>query len=272
MATAEDRELVVAEFENASYPGGTPTLDTAWLGIYQVLWWYEHGLLHVCEANELRKSKAWIQRARDAEVYLAAGLAIEPDDVPGTIDRMIRLPRWTHPDGSPMQRNNPLGHGLRILVSEVLERWGSDRFRYPQEHEAKLLFPGIQMHGRSENPRIDVTAISMVGGKPRAIISCKWSIRHDRISDPTNECTAYKAAAIQQQVMDLEYFVVTNELNMTRLDKIIDQPCVDGLVHVNLDLVKQLHGGALSQMLTAARAATRLFDLAEFTNLTTTWA
>jgi hypothetical protein len=35
---------------------------------------------------------------------------------------------------------------------------------------------------------MDVLALK--AGKPRAVISCKWSIRHDRISDPTNECTS----------------------------------------------------------------------------------
>ena len=45
MATsAADRTLVVSAFDSAYFPGGVPTLETAWLGIYQVLWWYHSRL------------------------------------------------------------------------------------------------------------------------------------------------------------------------------------------------------------------------------------
>jgi hypothetical protein len=101
-------------------------------------------------------------------------------------------------------------------------------------------------------------------------MSCKWSIRHDRISDPTNECTSYKAAAVQQQIMDLRYIVVTNEMDGQRLDKILNQPCVDTLVHVHLELAQALNNGGTPMMI-AGRAATRLMDLTELVKSTFTW-
>ncbi len=263
MTSASDRQLVVGEFDRSLYPSGAPTLDDAWLGIYQVLWWYEHGLLHVREANDLKKSRTWQERARIAERYIADPLGVRPEDVPDLVDRMMRLPRWVG-----MQRNNPVGNGLRMLVSEVLQRWGDPRFKYEEEQKATKWFPGIQMHGRSATPSVDVAVTR--GGIPRGVVSSKWSIRHDRISDPTNECTSYKSAAVQQQLMDLSYFVITNELDGQRLDKVINQPCVDGLIHVHLDLVEQLLGG-LTPLMTAARAARRLFDLTEVVQLTYTW-
>jgi hypothetical protein len=99
-----------------------------------------------------------------------------------------------------------------MLVSEVLRRWGDDRFEYREEARATKFYPGIVMPGRSAEPYIDVAAISKIRQKPKAVISCKWGIRHDRISDPTNECTLYKSASIQLQEMGLLYFVVTNEI------------------------------------------------------------
>jgi hypothetical protein len=264
-----DRELVVKAFDACLWPAGKPTLEDAWLGIYQVLWWYEHGFLHVREANDLLK-RPWQTKATQAERYIAGAIGIPPAQLRNEVDRMMQLPRWRKAGGDAMQRNNPLGHGLRMLLSEVLTRWGDQRFEYAEEVETKKHFPGISMPGRSERPKVDVLARVNGTGRPRAVMSCKWSIRHDRISDPTNECTSYKAAAIQQQIMDLKYLVVTNELDGQRLDKILNQPCVDTLVLVRLELAQALNSGGTPMMI-AARGATRLLDLTELVKSTLIW-
>ncbi len=157
-----------------------------------------------------------------------------------------------------------------MLIVEVLRRWGDDRFEYREEAKATEFYPGIEMPGRSAVPHIDVVAISKKRRTPKAVISCKWGIRHDRISDPTNECAQYKRASIQLQEMNLLYFVVTNEVSGQRLDKVLNQPCVDGLVHVSLGFVNEVNGG-LTDFMTAAKAASRMLDLKEFVQSTYTW-
>ena len=171
----------------------------------------------------------------------------------------MRLPRW-----SGRQRNNPLGNGFRMLIHEVLRRWGNPVFTYREETKATEWFPGIQLAGRSATPSIDVTIAD--GYRPKTVVSCKWSIRHDRISDPTNECTAYKGAAIQQQVMDLTYVVATNELDGQRLDKILSQPCVDRVVHVHLALAEHL--APLPPRVRDARESGKLLDLSDWVSAT----
>jgi hypothetical protein len=275
VTSVADRAEVVGAFDTALYPrGGSVTLETAWMGIYQTLWWYhqveyEDGtlgpkVLHVREANDLAKP-LWHKRAGDLEASIASGMGIRSDELEAHVDRMMLLPRWRS-----KQRNNPLGHGLRIILSELLQRFGSPAFNYPEEELAKMWFPGIEMPGRSENPKIDVAAVRKSNGRPQAMVSCKWSIRHDRVSDPTNECTAYKAAAVQQNVMDLRYFVVTNEMNVKRLDKILNQPCVDGLVHVHLPAVEVME--KRSALMDEAAAKGRLFDLVDFVKSTAAWS
>jgi hypothetical protein len=261
--------LIVQEFERAVYPAGSLSLTTAWLGVYQVLWWYEHGLIHVREANDLLKSKTWQSRARVAETYIAEQLGVPPSQVPQLVDRMLHLPRWS-PGGVPLQRQNPLGRGFRVLVGEVLRRWADPRFDYREEEFATTWFPGMSLPGRSKRPRMDVLAVETARKRPAAILSCKWSIRHDRISEPTNECTVYKGAAIQHQIMNLKYYVITNEMDGQRLDKELDQKCVDGLIHIHLELVRQISGG-LTAVMKAAIPAGRLFDLADFASLTHKW-
>ena len=86
------REQTVADavslFEGTLYPEGL-RVETAWLGIYQVLLWYEEvgwagyrSLPHIAEADRLRppasrrqkggeKATAWQKRAAAAESYLA---------------------------------------------------------------------------------------------------------------------------------------------------------------------------------------------------------
>lgn len=265
MTNPVDRAHVVGALDTALYPGGgSLTLETAWLGIYQTLWWFEHGVLHVREANDLKKP-VWRDRAGKLEQYIADDLGIQRADLPMHFDRMMLLPRW-----SGQQRNNPLGNGLRIILSELLERFANPVFDYPEEVKATHWFPGIQMPGRSKTPSVDVAAVRKSNGKPRAILSCKWGFRHDRISDPTNECVQYKSAAFQQQqVDDLAYYVVTNEMSVQRLDKVLNQPCVDGLVHVHLKAVEQLE--PLSADMKHAANTGRLFDLIDFVKATHTW-
>lgn len=300
MASAADRELLVSAFESCSYPSGKPTLDTAWLGIYQLLLWYEENpllrsirqygpllaaappeiqtavgsitsylerdeakyLLHIREANDLERNATWQRRAGDAEEYIARALGILPAHLPASVDLMMKLPRW-----QGLQRNNPLGNGLRILAAHVLARWGSAAFTYEEEKPATTWFPGIQMPGRSQMPYVDVGVIR--NGVPRALVSCKWSIRHDRVSDPTNECQEYRAAASRRQWRDLGYYVLTNELDGQRLDKLLNQPCIDGVVHVHLDLAVQVVGA--TTMMRKEREQARLLDLADFVRLTQSW-
>jgi hypothetical protein len=264
MPSLQDRELITDAFYNACiWPTGRPELDDAWLAIFQILLWYEHGYIHIREANDLHKSRVWQERAKRAEAEIATALHLPPDQLSAHVDRMMSMPRW-----QGMQRNNPLGNGLRILVGEIFRRWGDNRLVYEEEVPAQNWFPGIQMPGRSEAPKIDVVALK--GDTPRTIISCKWSGRHDRMSDITNECQEYKAAAVRRQNMHLQHFVITNEMDGQRSDKILNQPCVDGLVMIHLPLAQQLLGG-LTPLMTGARAVRRLLDLSELVQATTTW-
>ena len=158
-----------------------------------------------------------------------------------------------------------------MLVSEILQRWGNPALEYAEEAVASRFFPGIHMAGRSEVSSIDVLAVRRSDGTPRAAISCKWSIRHDRISDPTNECTAYKAAAIQRQNVDFRYVVVTNELDSKRLEKVLSQPCVDHLVHVHLPMIEATIGAPFRDG-RSARPSSKTLDLVELVLATNSWA
>lgn len=263
MPSLADRQILTdAFYRDCIWPHGQPQVDDAWLGMYQMLLWYERGYIHIREANDLEKNHVWQGRAREAEAYIARALNIGAHQLESHVDRMMHLDRWRG-----MQRNNPLGNGLRILTAEVLRKWGDSRFTYAEEEPAGNWFPGIQMPGRSARPSIDVMA--RTEDKIRAIISCKWSGRHDRMSDVTNECQEYKAAAVRRQNMTLQHFVITNEVDGQRTDKLLNQPCIDGLIMVHLPLVQQL--GTVTAMMQGAIGAWRLLDLADFVRLTHTW-
>src|SRR4030065_2417665 len=113
-----------------------------------------------------------------------------------------------------MQRQNTLGMAFSGLTKHVLEKFGSATVQYETEVEASNIFPGITVPGRSSTPRIDLLAKQ--NDIPRAIISAKWSVRHDRLNDITNECPVYKAAYERiyrqsRREAGLLYYVVTNE-------------------------------------------------------------
>jgi hypothetical protein len=264
-------------FEGAEYPLGL-NVATAWLGIYQTLLWCEpvnrlgfNNLPHIIDADKLRPASsakgrtwtspsAWQKRAQALAMYLAEQLRCPVEDVPNRTDLLMR-----HSNYAGMQRQNTLGIAFAGLVKHVLEKFGSKAVSYGTEIEAGVLFPGVTFPGRSTAPRIDVLAKR--DDMPRAIISAKWSLRHDRVNDITNECPVYKAA--DQRIYRhasrdrLLYYVVTDEYDPARLNKMLDDTCVDGVVHVHKTAVMEVCGlnGRLAQ----------LMDLTDFINATLSW-
>lgn len=265
----KDRKILIDELDECEFPLDDMDLDTAWLGFYQMLMYYSDTsvddaeiawALHVDEVSALR-SESGNEKAKRAETYIAKSLGLAPSSLFRHVDRMMRLPRW-----KGKQRHNPLGNGFRSIFAEVLTRFGNPKFEYLEEEKATEWFPGIQLFGRSRTPSIDILVVR--NRNPRAVVSCKWSIRHDRISDPTNECIAYsQAAQTWQGIKDFEYFVFTNEFSAARLEKVLDQPCVAGLVHAHVPLLKQISSPDHDLW----KKASDMSDLTEFVRRTWSW-
>ncbi|MGH8064741.1 MAG: hypothetical protein ACRERE_05770 [Candidatus Entotheonellia bacterium] len=264
-------------FERADYPSGL-TAATAWLGIYQTLLWYEPvnwvgfaQLPHIIDADNLRPSspvkkrtwthpKPWQKRAQALTAYLADHLICLASSVPNKTDLLMR-----HPDYVGMQRQNSLGIAFPGLIQYVLEKFGPTTLSYETETEAATIFPGITFPGRSGTPRIDL--LVKRGNIPRVIISAKWSLRHDRMNDITNECPVYRAAyeRIYRQVRSerFAYYVITNEYSRGRLKKMLTDSCIDGVVHV--------HKAAVVAVCQLDGQLANLMDLVDFINVTSKW-
>lgn len=255
-------------FNDSRYPTGL-TPATAWLGFYQTLLWYEQvnhlgytTLPHIIDANNLRPAsptqaekwrtkRAWQKRAEALNAYIASHLGCDELEVQDHMDRMMR-------NIGEMQRQNSLGIAFAGLMKYFLERFGATGITYETEVPAKDIFPGIVLPGRSDKPCIDVFVRRE--GTPMAIVSTKWSLRHDRLNDLTNECPIYKAAYSQvfrqTRQAHLRYYVATNEFEVSRLTKLLDDTCIDGVVHVHKQAVQTVAGlnGELD----------RFIDLSEF--------
>lgn len=245
---------VLKLFQNAYYPkSGGPSLTNAWLGIYEVLLTYEHGVPQVFDKDDL-KDGAWRKRAEIFEQYLAQNFRIPQPNVAGLVGQMMQHPLWIG-----KQINNPRGHGFRTIVAHLMRTSGS-KCVFEEEARAKEWFPGIHLPGASKDPRVDILVVCK--DQPRAVISCKWTVRHDRISDITNECPAYKAAANRLRYKPFFHYVVTNENSPARLAKMLDDDCLDGVVHVHTD--------ALRAMDINGRTA-KVTDLVDFIKLVATW-
>lgn len=147
-----------------------------------------------------------------------------------------------------LQRQNPLGTAFAGLAKHSLELFGSSDIRYELETSAKELFPGIRTPGRSGGAKVDL--VGLKGTLPVAFISCKWSLRHDRINDITSECPDYKSAAMRLRI-PLKYYVITNEFEPARLLKLLSDSCIDGVVHVHKQAVVEIckMDGRLAAML-----------------------
>ena len=271
MALSQARQLAVQLFQNAFYPNGL-SAASSWLGIYQVLLWYEPvvfenltALPHIIDADKLRPpaykikkslTSAWQQRAKAAGEYLAAQLNFSPNQTQNHVDLLMR-----HNAYKGVQRQNPLGIAFPSLICHILGKFGNSSVNYDMEIPAQTVFLGIVVPGRSPNPKIDIV-IRNHQGHLRAVISCKWSLRHDRLNDISNECPTYKQAASWTRTK-IDYIVVTNEFDPARLNRIIDDSCVDALVHVHKPLPTSVCGlnSRLNNML----------DLTDLLSRSNTW-
>ena len=268
----ETSQAAIDCFDSANYPQGLD-IESAWLGFYQTLLWYEAAglqghqyLPHIIDANMLRQKlsskgkmrdrlTAWPRRAIAFEEYFADKLECKPQEVAKHVDKLMRRREFRG-----MQRQNPLGTAFPALVLHLLEKYGNEGIRWEAEAHAQDLFPGIPHTGRSARASIDI--VGSVETLTRVIISCKWSLRHDRINDITEECPSYKSAANRLRAPIL-YYVITNEYQRARLMKILDEPCVDGLIHVHKPAVVSVcdMDGSLGSML----------DLSELAELSQRW-
>jgi hypothetical protein len=106
------------------------------------------------------------------------------------------------------------------------------------EHKVRVghqVFKGVKDPPRN---KIDIVAIESRINREYAIISMKWSIRHDRRRDLLDECTFYKNNARLPF-----YFVVTNEYNPGRLNITRQNHCINGVFPVNRNLLLAVNGG-----------------------------
>jgi hypothetical protein len=251
---SETIALAIKLFSESSYPQGLAPA-TAWLGFYQTLLWYEKigqlgytVLPHIIDANALRPAspaiaarwktkRIWQRRAEALNSYVASQLQCKEADVPRFMDRLMK-----QPDFAGVQRQNSLGIAFAGLLKHCLEKFNTGGLTFRTEVPAKDEFPGIDLPGRSEKPCIDLLASAE--GRPVAVISTKWSLRHDRLNDLTNECPIYKAAYSrvfrQSARSNLAYYVVTNEFEPSRLIKLLVDSCIDGVVHVHKPAVQNV--------------------------------
>lgn len=214
------------------------TAQVAWVGIYQTLLWYESlpdgiALPHIVDANRFRSSgqNIWRDRGRAFEAYLAEALGCRPEEVAARVDQLIRQREFVG-----LQRQNPLGIAFIGIVRDLLVRFGDPSLHFRTEFPSTELFPSVPLIGRSTAPKIDIAVFR--GDVLTAIISCKWSLRHDRMGDLTTECRAYRSAGLWGR--RFRFYVVTNEFDAARLVKVTQDDCFDSVFHVRKDAVTRV--------------------------------
>lgn len=238
-------QRVIQLFESALYPQGLQP-ETAWLGIYQVLLWCEavegdDALPHIIDTDKLRSASAgrsrnvrWVERARKVKDCLAEAIGCSPQALTSQIDRLMQSAGYRG-----VQRQNPLGIAFAELIRHILFRFGTTALEYHTEVPADEVFPGVQLQSRSKRPSIDIVALR--SGRPAAVISTKWSIRHDRLTDVIDESISYRSAAMRLGIK-LPCIFVTNEFDPARLDKVLSSDVLAFVVHVCPRLVTEVCG------------------------------
>jgi hypothetical protein len=203
-------------------------------------WQPFHGAVVYRESNDLfiehGKPSAALTKARRLTSYLESLLGLPA----GTCCQSIGQ-YWRQPGVSALQPHNLVGHAFRSIVLEILQLHGDKAVSYKEEVNPKQLFPGVPLHLRSKNPKIDFVAFR--GTRPVAIISSRWRFRHDRV-DVDAESIAYKSAAMSAGLGSCKFYAMLGEFSPPRLEKVLkntvgvsNNPSIDGTVHFKPDLI-----------------------------------
>ena len=196
---------------------------TAWRGVYKLLLWFEHGVPHIIDGNRLTRG-IWRARAEAVGAALAKEFDCAIRAVPNQVDLLLRNSIFKRPP----QRQNPLGIGFVSSLLVLLEHFASPDYQFmPEEAIGKIVFRGIR-----EAPRSAPDIVVVKGDTEIAVVSAKWSLRHDRLKDLKDECNYFKTL-----MGSLKFYAATNEYDPARLSKVLEDYRIDGLFHVNRGLV-----------------------------------
>ena len=208
-----------------------PYFDDAasvWKGFYKLLLWFEKEVPHIIDGDKLAAG-IWRERAESVQKELAREFGCKVSEVASQIDQLIKSDIF---DRLP-QRQNPLGIGFVTSLHLALKHFSSPEYDFlPEEAIGKLVFQGIRKPPRDKPDLVVVRAGSEV-----AVISAKWSLRHDRLKDILDEADYFKRLSPR-----LAFYVITNEFDPARLTKVLDDYRIDGLFHVAKRLVTEVAG------------------------------
>lgn len=240
------------------------SVDDAWLAVVKLLvtcdvfdskaWRALYGSPVLMERNNykislLGKRNQCLREADAVRGYLAEKLGVSSEDVCAHIGEFFRQPNI-----ASLQPNNPRGHAFRSIVTRFLERFGDPQLDLFEEVSPHDRFPGFSFSGRSKEPRMEILATR--NEKPVAILSVRWTYRHDRV-DMIDEAREYMPAA-RRANPNVAFFGVTAEFVAARLKKVIavTEPvakrgaALTRLVHLNAFLCRELlgHDGELAHL------------------------
>ncbi|MHB8513515.1 MAG: hypothetical protein ACYDCC_15265 [Actinomycetota bacterium] len=272
MVNLEHRDAVIAQLQQAKYPSGSLNKDEAWLGILQVIpWFHSSGSFNVIDGNLLTPgargfSKTWVNRAAAIVTFLEEQLGMSPGEFKEKAGLLWNHPFWQS-CVSPQQKANPAGNALRYIGAHLLQLFGNARLEYREEQALSTYLPGIHI-AAIPNPAADVLVVEHVGSRPVGLVSCKWSMRTDRVSETQRECNGVKAAAFRA-FGGIRFYLLCHEYGQSRIKTMLKDPCVDALVLVNYDVLEGLD--LLTSDLSKEREGGRLLRLAEFIDLTRSW-
>ena len=256
-------------------------LDNAWLGIATLLincqvWmngsgWQDFPVMPagtpvLMERNNYKRNadgepNQSIRDAVQVRNYLAESLGVEPENLCNELGLFFQPPEIIG-----LQPNNPRGHAFRSLIAHVLSKYGDSQLTVAEEQNAHQLLPGFPLGTRSANPDIDIVVHR--NDLVVAIISTRWTYRHDRV-DMLDEAHAYVPPARKQNPR-CDFYGVTAEMVTARLNKVVHEsegvaqnPIVRSLVHLHAPLATNVIGrnGSLD----------RLMDLTDFVLSSFNW-
>jgi hypothetical protein len=235
----------IMSFIKRMLDGMPPNETNIWVAIYCLFLDYIHNVPRITDSNRLTKG-IWVRRAKMVEDALSEALQCETNEVINHVDILMR--QLYHPG---TQRMNPVGIGYASSVVYLIDRFAG---KYDWKIEARIgkdVFPNLSGFRRKS---VDIVAFKK--GKLYAVISSKWGIRHDRIRDPQEEAETYK-----KQDPKMKFYVITNEFDNGRLQHLLNWKTIDGVFHINRDLVMQIYGNDIPDGLPGLKNLTDLFPL-----------
>ena len=140
----------------------------------------------------------------------------------------------------PSQLGRANGDWFEFFVEKILsKKMKSTEYYMPVRN--KIIFSQLKGFSKVDwIPKPDIIVKNL--NDVKALVSIKWSMRHDRMYESAYEAAAVKNWVTKNKLPDIKVFLLTNDDANSRLQTMLKVPELDGVYHIQANNYSSVTG------------------------------